>query len=117
MRVLNMIFAALLILFAAVQYNDPDGPFWVVVYGLGAIWCVIAALRPGLFAAAPFFGYLATMAGAVAGVIWFWPTTPRWWMQDVWWETETAREGMGMMILVIALIPAAFVALRVRRAA
>jgi hypothetical protein len=37
-------------------------------------------------------------------------------MQDVWWETETAREGMGMMILCVALALAGLVALRARRA-
>jgi len=117
MRILNGVLLALMILFAAVQYNDPDGPFWAIVYGVGAIWCGLAAFRSGIFASTPpFLLYLASLAAAGFGVVWYWPTTPGWWKQEVWWETETAREGMGMMILVIALLAAGLVAIRARRA-
>jgi len=37
-------------------------------------------------------------------VAWFWPQTPGFWHQEVWWVTEEAREGMGMMIAFIALL-------------
>ncbi|MEM7267896.1 MAG: transmembrane 220 family protein [Pseudomonadota bacterium] len=116
MRIANGVLAALLLLFAVVQWNDPDGLFWIFVYGIGAIWCGIAALRPALYASPFVFGlYALTCIAALAGLFYFWPTTPEWWMQDVWWETETAREGMGMMILVIALIVAGFIVRRARR--
>ena len=116
MRIANGIFVVLLILFSAVQFNDPDGLFWVVVYGAGVIWCAIAAFHSGLFRRGLVFGlYVLTMLTAIGGLIYFWPKTPQWWLQDVWWETETAREGMGMMILCIALILAGIVALRTRR--
>lgn len=116
MRIANGVFAVLLLLFAAVQYNDPDGPFWVVVYGIGCIWCVIATFKPTLFqlrAAKLLFSI--SCAGAVYGLVHFWPKTPNWWRQEVWWETETAREGMGMMVLLIALILAGIIALRISR--
>lgn len=117
MRVVNGIFVVLLILFSAVQYNDPDGLFWVMVYGAGVVWCGVAAFRSGLFVQTPVFGlYALNLAAAIGGLVYFWPKTPRWWMQDVWWETETAREGMGMMILCVALVFAGIVALRARRA-
>ena len=117
MRIVNIVLLALLILFAAVQYNDPDGTFWAIVYGIGAIWCATAAFRSGLFASTPPFGlYLLSLAGALFGMFWFWPRTPGFWRQDVWWETETAREGMGMMILVIALLAAGYMAMKARRA-
>ena len=115
MRVANGVFTVLLILFAAVQYNDPDGMFWVVVYGIGAVWCAIACFKPTVYAGQTFFAYLLSLAAAFAGLAYFWPTTPQWWMQDVWWETETAREGMGMMILIVALLIAGGVAFRQRR--
>lgn len=115
MRLVNGVFACLLILFAVVQFNDPDGPFWALAYGIGALWCAVAALRAALYATPAFLAYVASLAAAIAGVVWFWPRTPNFWMQDVWWETETAREGMGMMILAIALLAAGFVALRTRR--
>ena len=114
MRIVNGVLAALLVLFAVVQWNDPDGLFWIVVYGIGAIWCGLAAFRPAQFASSAVFGLFAlTCVAALAGLVYFWPSTPDWWKQDVWWETETAREGMGMMILVVALF---FAALVVRRA-
>ena len=116
MRIVNGVLAVLLALFVAVQWNDPDGPFWMVVYGAGAIWCGIAAFRANLFASNPVFGLFAlTFAAVIVGLVYFWPTTPGWWKQDVWWETETAREGMGMMIMIVALFFASFGARRARR--
>ena len=117
MRIINGVLAAFLILFAAVQYNDPDGVFWVGVYGVGAIWCGLAAMRSRILAAMgvrALFGL--TFAAAIAATVWFWPDTPDWWMQDVWWNTETAREGMGMMIVVFCMVFAAFGVLRTRTA-
>lgn len=116
MRIINGVLFVLLILFIGVQYNDPDGMLWAAIYGSGVIWCGVAAFRPRLFAMGPVFGlFTLTVVAAIAGLFYFWPDTPRWWMQDVWWETETAREGMGMMILSIALAFTGFVALRFRR--
>lgn len=119
MRVLNGIFGTLLILFAAVQWNDPDGPVWMLIYGIGAFWCWLATLRPSIFTvpmvAFPFF---ACFAGAMAGMIYFWPNITNWWDIDVWWPEitgEPAREGMGMMVLVVCLSAAAWVAYRERR--
>lgn len=117
MRILNGVLCVLLILFAVAQYNDPDGVFWGIVYGLGALWCGVAAFRSRIFGetiGAALF--LVTFAATVAGMVWFWPDTPHWWMQEVWWETETAREGMGMMIMLVAMIAAGLVAWRARSA-
>ena len=51
MRILNGILAAFLIVFVVVQMNDPDGPLWMVIYGIGAVWCAIAAFRPAVYTA------------------------------------------------------------------
>ena len=105
MRILNGVLAAVLLLFAAVQFNDLDGVFWAAVYALAALWCGLSAIRPAIYAWAPAQGLFALSAlAALVGLFWFWPTTPGWWKQDVWWNTETAREGMGMMIIVVALV-------------
>jgi hypothetical protein len=37
-----------MLLFVAVQYNDPDGPLWMVLYGVPAIWAGLAWMRPQL---------------------------------------------------------------------
>ena len=92
-----------MILFAAVQYNDPDALFWGAIYGVTAIWCGFAAFRPAKLPKKVRLLLLATLAIAAIGVVWFWPKTPEFWQQEVWWVTETAREGMGMMISFVAL--------------
>jgi hypothetical protein len=50
MKYLFAILALLMALFAAVQVNDPDGPLWMLLYGVPAIWAGIAWLRPRLLA-------------------------------------------------------------------
>lgn len=105
MRILNGVLAALLLLFVAVQVNDPDAGLWMVLYGAAAVWTGLAALAPRLLAGRASRALLVlSFAGAVAGVLYYWPDTPGWWRTEVWWETETAREGMGMMIIALALL-------------
>ena len=45
MRYLNGFFCILLILFAAVQYNDPDFALWFSIYAMAAAWAGVAAFR------------------------------------------------------------------------
>ena len=113
MRILAGIFAVLLVLFALVQYNDPDALYWGVIYGVTAGLCFVAAWGGGLVVS-PAFRIIVVLAALVAaiGVFVYWPETPRWWAQDVWWETETAREGMGMMIVFIASLVAVLATFR-----
>ena len=95
----------LMILFMGVQFNDPDGSLWTIIYATPAVWTAIAAFkRPWLSRKIPHILLLLTIAIAIAGLVYFWPDTPGWWRQDVWWETETAREGMGMMIITAVLV-------------
>ncbi len=116
MRVLCGFLAVLLLLFVAVQYNDPDAPFWASAYGAAALWCGFAALSPGTLAWPPARAtLLVTTAFAVLGVAVFWPDAERWWSIDVWWPQqsgETSREGMGMMIAAAGMLAAALVGLR-----
>lgn len=104
MRYVNTLLCLLMLLFIAVQYNDPDGPMWMVIYLVPAVWAGLAAFRSS-FVAQPVPGYLllGCIVAAIAGVVYYWPNTPRWWTQDVWYEFETAREGMGMMIVAFVL--------------
>jgi len=115
MRIVNGVLCLLLILFTAVQYNDPDYLLWGLIYGLGAVFTGLAAFRPGLFASPRVTtAFVLFLAASFGGLYYYWPATPNWWMQDVWWETETAREGMGMMILVAAMLIAGLTVLRAR---
>jgi hypothetical protein len=107
MKILNVVLCVLMILFAGVQYNDPDGMFWVVIYLIPAIWAGLVAFRPAFVRATPPFALLgACVIASLAGVVYYWPKTPEFWRRDVWWETETAREGMGMMIAAAVLLVA-----------
>lgn len=105
MRYVNTVLCLLMLLFAGVQYNDPDGPLWMLIYAVPALWAGLAAVRPRLVSGPlPRALLLACIALAVLGVVHYWPDTPRWWTSDVWWEVESAREGMGMMIVALVLL-------------
>lgn len=43
MKIFNIIFCVLFILFAAVQYNDPDPWKWIILYLYAAVLCGLAA--------------------------------------------------------------------------
>lgn len=43
MKIFNVVFCVLFILFAALQWNDPDPYIWVPIYLYGAIFCALAA--------------------------------------------------------------------------
>ena len=104
MRFVLGIVALLMLLFVVVQYNDPDGPLWMVYYGVPAIWAGLAAFRPQIFAGQPARALLIASLIAAAGLtIFYWPPADHWWDIDVWWESEESREGMGMMIVTAAL--------------
>jgi hypothetical protein len=42
LKILNIIFCILFVLFAAVQYNDPDPWLWIALYLYGAVLCYLA---------------------------------------------------------------------------
>ncbi|MFT7594763.1 MAG: hypothetical protein ACI8R4_002087 [Paracoccaceae bacterium] len=107
MRIFSGIFCISMALFTVVQFNDPDASLWIVIYGVAAIWCGLAAFRPSLIAVG--WGrrllILSVLLGLI-GAIWYYPKTPGFWHTDVWWVTETAREGMGMIIAFVAILVA-----------
>ncbi len=108
MRYLNGFLCLLMILFAAVQYNDPDFALWVVIYAIPAAWAGFAAYRPeALRGRLPSLGLVVCIVLAVGGMVYVWPTDPGWWRQEVWWQSETAREGMGLMVVTLVMLAVA----------
>jgi hypothetical protein len=104
MRYVLGFIAVLMLLFVLVQYNDPDGPLWMVYYGVAAIWAGLAAFKPRIFAGQVARGLLlASIIAAIGLTIFYWPPAEHWWDIDVWWESEESREGMGMMIVTLVL--------------
>ena len=107
MRWLSALLAVLMLVFIVVQYNDPDGVKWMFIYAVPMLWAAVAALRPSLLLNKPAtILLLGFMVLSAAAMFYYWPRTPGWWKSEVWWEVETAREGMGMMIVLFVLIVA-----------
>lgn len=115
MKYLNIALCVVMILFAAVQYNDPDAPVWIVIYLVPAFWAGLVAFRlPVVRDTRVFAALCATLVLAVVLTVSYWPDVPNWWREEVWWKTETAREGMGVMIATVSVAIALLTAVRAR---
>jgi ABC-type Na+ efflux pump permease subunit len=115
MRYIFGVLAVLMLLAVVVQYNDPDGPVWMVYYGVPAVWCGLAAFRPALFEKGSVRSLLAVSVIAAIGLtLWYWPPVTGFWHEQVWQMgmvdpqaaviAEQSREGMGMMIVTAVLL-------------
>lgn len=109
MRYVNILLGGLMVLFAAVQYNDPDALLWIAIYLIPAAWAFAAAFRLQQVRSATGTTLLwITLAAGLAATLYYFPQTPGFWRKDVWWVDEEAREGMGMMIgFAVLLVVAA----------
>lgn len=97
--------AVVMLLFVGVQFNDPDGPLWMLFYAAPAVWAAIAAFRPNLLSGSPGLALLSVSAIAILALtVFYWPPVAGWWHEEVWWENEAAREGMGLMIASAVLV-------------
>jgi hypothetical protein len=115
MRYANIVLGVLMVLFAAVQYNDPDAPLWVVMYLVPAAWAFMAAFRlPSTSSRDGTVLLWISLAVYLFAVVYFWPQAPGFWRKDVWWQDEQAREGMGLMIALAVLLCVLATALRAR---
>jgi len=91
-----------MLLFIGVQYDDPDGPLWALVYAVPALLMGLSVWRTG-WLRVPGGRWAVSAAVLVLTVsTWLaWPDTPGFWRREVWWEEEAAREGMGLMIAAL----------------
>jgi hypothetical protein len=64
MKIFNLVFVILFVLFAALQYNDPDPWLWIPIYGFAAILCWLA-FRGKYHRKAFLFGIVAYLGYAV----------------------------------------------------
>lgn len=112
MAYVNGVLCVILALFAIVQYNDPDFVLWFLIYGIAAVWCGLAAVRPGHLAHSrpALVGLGVCLVLAAGGSIYLWPT-------DIatWWDNEVVREGMGLIIVTVSLAIVAVTVWRRRR--
>lgn len=118
MRYVNIVLGWVMVAFAAVQYNDPDAPLWIVIYLMPAAWAFAAAFRlPQVRSVAGTRLLWLSLVVGVGTTVYYWPPMPDFWRQEVWWVEETAREGMGVMIALGVLIVALATALARKPAA
>lgn len=117
MKYVLMLLGLLMVAFAGVQYNDPDGLMWAFIYLVPAAWAFAAAFRPSRVCSVAGERLLwATVAVGMGTMVFYWPDVPGFWRKDVWWVEETAREGMGVMIgFAVLLVVLAAVMAKSRR--
>ena len=110
MKAVNLLLAAMFLVFAFVQINDPDPVVWIIIYGAMAVICVLAAFRiyPRVVMAALLVGYIIYSFFFYRGVV-------EWLAQDdksVLFDdiakmqypyVEESREFLGLMICIIVL--------------
>jgi len=113
MRIFNLVFCILFVLFAALQYNDPDPYIWMPIYLYAAVLCWLA-FRQQYF----LNGYLVGISGyAVYAVylfvaedgVWDWITrhdaaniAGSMKAEQPW--IEETREFFGLVILIVVLL-------------
>ncbi|MEZ0542134.1 transmembrane 220 family protein [Fibrella arboris] len=101
-KTVSLLFALLFVLFAAVQYNDPDPQVWIPIYGFAAMACIMAFARIGQ---AWFFGAMALIYGAAA--VYQWPPAFEGFLLDEMGmktvNIELARESGGLFICALAM--------------
>lgn len=99
MRIANIVISIVLILFAAVQVNDPDALVWGVIYLVGALWPGLAAWRPDEFGRSPILRIAAwgSLLAFLVGFAWLAPSIDRNWI-----HVEEARESLGYAICAAA---------------
>jgi hypothetical protein len=108
MRWLHGVFALIFVLFATVQYNDPDPFRWILLYGAVAVSFAASALGWPL-------GRYVSGAAAVLGCIYLIPLLPDCWhwiaagmpsivttmKADTPW-VELVREALGAFLSVLS---------------
>ena len=112
-KLFNIFFCIVFILFAAVQYNDPDPYVWMPIYSYTAILCWLA-FRNKYFPGAYLLGIAAYAAYAIykffdQNGVWDWMTKHHatniagTMKAEQPWIEET-REFFGLVILIVVLL-------------
>ena len=94
MRIVHAALLTMLILFAALQYNDPDRYYWGAVYLLAAAWSWLAMRQPERFVSWPVarIGAPISIALFLVGF-----ATLASYLGPGWIHIEEARESLGYL--------------------
>lgn len=106
-KILAIFFGLLFLLFAVVQYNDPDPEVWVPIYGAAAIACFM------VYANVARWWFLAAMGLLyVVAAIYQWPPVFEGFLfSEVGMRSmniEMARESGGLAICALVMVFLAF---------
>ena len=100
---LALIFGLLFVLFAALQYNDPDPEVWMPIYGFAAVACLMA------YAGLARWWFLAAMTVLyVAAAVYQWPPIFEGFLfSEIGMRSmniEMAREAGGLAICAVVML-------------
>jgi hypothetical protein len=87
-----------LLFFAALQYNDPDGLYWSLVYLLAATWSLLAAFAPQLLLSSLLLRIAAPLS-IVLFLLGFVILARQ--LGPGWIHDEEARESLGYLICAV----------------
>jgi hypothetical protein len=119
MRIVNFVLAVMFLAFAFLQVNDPDPLLWILIYGIVAVICILAAFE--IYSMKFLIAVTVLLVGFsfiyIPGVI-DWLATEN--KSDLFSEEmkeshpyiEESREFLGLMICVAVLV---FYIFRARR--
>ena len=116
--VANAIMLLMFVFSTVVQYNDPDAPRWIAVYGVAAVLAGMEIRRSAPWWAAAGLALLAFVwAGTIGWSVLDVPLSAlvaEWEMQNL--RVEEARETYGLVIVGVWMSAVAFAAWRRHRA-
>ena len=102
-KTLALIFGVLFVLFAALQYNDPDPQIWIPIYGFGAAACFMAYAGIGK----PWFFALMAVVYVIAAIYQWPPRFEGFLFSEVGMRSiniELAREAGGLAICAAVMV-------------
>jgi hypothetical protein len=98
MRIVHVVLCGVLLLFAALQYNDPDGLYWGLVYLLAAAWSLLAAFAPHRMQVS-FPARIGALLSLVLFLLGFVSLASN--LGPGWIHNEEAREALGYLICAV----------------
>lgn len=110
MRIINYILCILFILFAAVQYNDPDPFVWICIYLFTSLICFLAARKvyyKQIILAGSILSFIwsVTLAASILNAVNLFGAGSIFSLSMIKdKEVEEARESLGLIIVTIVLV-------------
>jgi hypothetical protein len=105
LRIVSVIMLLLLLLCVAVQYNDPDGPIWMLIYGYGtAVTAMAVAKRYSVLSVLGFAGYTIGFVYWIPGVVVENPSDLLTDLQMGHAGVEEAREAFGLFLCAVWML-------------